>query len=70
VVEEDPILKMWGLGRELWKDVDLDEYVAELRRDYGAAPNSIHPSVQEAYRPASKRLTRKRSRGSSPSLVI
>jgi hypothetical protein len=27
----DPILQMWGLGRELWADMDADEYVESLR---------------------------------------
>jgi hypothetical protein len=30
----DPILQMWGLGRELWADVDADEYVESLRADW------------------------------------
>jgi hypothetical protein len=36
LVEDDPILKMWGLGREIWKGVDPDAYVAELRADWNA----------------------------------
>ena len=29
--DEDPILQMWGLGKEIWADTDADEYVADLR---------------------------------------
>jgi hypothetical protein len=32
--EDDPILKMSGVGRELWADVDADEYVSDLRRGW------------------------------------
>lgn len=32
--DDDPILKMWGLGREIWNGVDPDAYVAELRADW------------------------------------
>jgi hypothetical protein len=40
VEEDDPILKMWGLGQEIWKGVDPDAYVAELRADWlPQAPN-------------------------------
>ena len=34
VEDDDPILKMWGLGREIWNGVDPDAYVAELRADW------------------------------------
>lgn len=30
----DPILQMWGLGKEIWKGVDADEYVRSLREDW------------------------------------
>lgn len=33
--ERDPILRMWGLGKEIWKGVDADEYVRSLREDWG-----------------------------------
>jgi hypothetical protein len=29
--EQDPILEMWGLGKEIWADTNADEYVASLR---------------------------------------
>ena len=32
-LESDPILKMSGLGKEIWKGVDPDNYVKELRED-------------------------------------
>lgn len=30
----DPILQMWGLGKEIWRGVDADEYVRSLREDW------------------------------------
>jgi hypothetical protein len=36
--EDDPILKMCGVGKEIWADVDADEYVRSLRANwYGNA---------------------------------
>ncbi len=36
-VEEDPILQMRGVGKEIWADTNADEYVQDLRSDwYGA----------------------------------
>ncbi|HET9320970.1 MAG TPA: hypothetical protein VFO27_14380 [Bryobacteraceae bacterium] len=32
--DQDPILRMWGLGREIWQGVDTDEYVNSLRGDW------------------------------------
>ncbi len=32
--ERDPILQMWGLGKEIWHGVDADEYVRALRADW------------------------------------
>ena len=32
--EEDPILALVGLGKEIWKGVDPDEYVRKLREDW------------------------------------
>jgi len=32
--QQDPILQMWGLGKEIWKGVDADEYVRSLREDW------------------------------------
>jgi len=32
--DRDPILRMWGLGKEIWQDVDADEYVRSLRADW------------------------------------
>jgi hypothetical protein len=29
--ERDPILQMWGLGKEIWADTNADDFVAELR---------------------------------------
>ena len=33
-VEEDPILQMWGVGKEIWADTDADEYVRSLRANW------------------------------------
>ena len=30
-IKDDPILAMRGLGKEIWADVDADEYVRQLR---------------------------------------
>lgn len=32
--EEDPILALRGLGKEVWKGVDPDEYVEKLREGW------------------------------------
>jgi len=32
--DRDPILRMWGLGKEIWQGVDADEYVRSLREDW------------------------------------
>jgi len=32
-LREDAILQMWGLGKEIWKGIDADEYVRSLRED-------------------------------------
>ena len=35
--EDDPILQMRGVGKEIWADTDADEYVRGLRANwYGA----------------------------------
>jgi hypothetical protein len=34
VEEEDPFLRMSGVGRELWADIDADSYVDELREGW------------------------------------
>ena len=31
---QDLILRMWGLGKEIWQGVDVDEYVRSLRADW------------------------------------
>ena len=33
-IKDDPILAMRGLGKEIWADVDADEYVRQLREDW------------------------------------
>jgi hypothetical protein len=32
--EDDPILKMRGVGKEIWADTDADEYVRDLRSNW------------------------------------
>jgi hypothetical protein len=32
--DDDPILQMRGVGKEIWADVDADEYVRSLRADW------------------------------------
>ena len=32
--EDDPILQMRGVGKEIWADTDVDEYVRSLRVDW------------------------------------
>jgi hypothetical protein len=32
--EDDPILQMWGLGKEIWADTNADDYVRSLRSDW------------------------------------
>jgi hypothetical protein len=32
--EDDPVLQMRGGGREIWADVDADEYVRSLRSNW------------------------------------
>jgi hypothetical protein len=37
--KDDPILQMYGVGKEIWADVDADEYVRNLRESwYGTEP--------------------------------
>ena len=33
-IKNDPILAMRGLGKEIWADVDADEYVRQLREEW------------------------------------
>jgi hypothetical protein len=32
--EDDPILQMRGVGKEIWADIDADEYVRSLRANW------------------------------------
>ena len=34
LIKSDPILKLRGLGKEIWKGVDPDEYVRRLRDNW------------------------------------
>jgi len=31
--DEDPVLKMWGAGKEIWKDEGGDAFIARERAD-------------------------------------
>ena len=31
---ENPILALWGVGKEIWRDEDPDEYVRSLREGW------------------------------------
>jgi len=32
--KDDPVLQMYGVGKEVWSDVDADEYVRNLRANW------------------------------------
>ncbi len=32
--QEDPVLKMRGVGKEIWSDTTADEYVRDLRANW------------------------------------
>jgi hypothetical protein len=32
--EDDPILQMWGVGKEIWADTNADDYVRDLRSNW------------------------------------
>ncbi len=38
--EDDPILRMRGLGKEIWADTDADEYVRSLRMNWDVSASS------------------------------
>jgi hypothetical protein len=39
--EDDPILRMWGVGKEIWADTNADDYVRDLRSNwYGTDDDS------------------------------
>lgn len=51
--EKDPILSLRGLGKEIWRDVDADAWVDELRSGWGdvvpvAEPRAHRGSTQRA----------------------
>jgi hypothetical protein len=38
--DDDPILHVRGVGKEIWADIDADEYVRSLRANwYGPPPD-------------------------------
>jgi hypothetical protein len=32
--KDDPVLQMYGVGKEIWSNVDADEYVRNLRANW------------------------------------
>jgi hypothetical protein len=34
ILENDPILQMRGVGKEIWAGIDADEYVRSLRENW------------------------------------
>lgn len=38
--EDDPILKMWGVGKEIWAGTNADDYVRDLRSNWYGDENS------------------------------
>jgi hypothetical protein len=44
--QDDPILQMRGVGKEIWADTDPDEYVHDLRSNWDGTERSeggVHP---------------------------
>jgi hypothetical protein len=42
--QDDPILQMWGVGKEIWADTNADEYVRSLRAKwFGDEPGAPEP---------------------------
>ena len=40
--EDDPILQMWGVGKEIWADTNADDYVRDLRSNWYGAKGAAH----------------------------
>jgi hypothetical protein len=38
--QEDPLLALYGTGRELWADEHADEYIAHLRANWDVTDDS------------------------------
>ena len=57
--EEDPILRLRGLGKELWANIDADRFVEELRSGWSeAAPRGLVPETSGVSADVWKRLVR------------
>ncbi len=42
--QEDPILQMLGVGKEIWADTNADEYVRSLRANwFGDESSALEP---------------------------
>ena len=44
--EDDPVLKLWGLGKEIWADTNADDYVRELRANWYGPDDEAKPVNQ------------------------
>jgi hypothetical protein len=42
--DDDPILQMRGVGKEIWADTDADEYVRSLRANWYSAAHDVDNS--------------------------
>jgi|SRR5271166_1981510 len=42
--EDDPILKMWGVGKEIWADTNADDYVRDLRSNWYGTGDASKPA--------------------------
>jgi hypothetical protein len=45
--DNDPILQMRGVGKEIWADTDADEYVRTLRANWNGAA-SVADDIKES----------------------
>jgi hypothetical protein len=46
--EDDPILQLVGLGKEIWEGIDADEYIRELRSGWEDETDPDSPSAEHA----------------------
>jgi len=45
--KDDPVLQMYGVGKEIWADTNADEYVRSLRANW----YRTKPSSEDADKP-------------------
>jgi hypothetical protein len=41
--DEDPVLQMWGVGKEIWAPEGGDAFIARERRECNMGPDCIPP---------------------------